>query len=105
MNVRLITVFGFLLLLSGCTWISLTAEGEKVQVKGKFDVAGCNHLGKTTATVTDKVIGLQRKEHIIRDNLETLARNAAADMGGDTIVPIGKIKEGRQSFKIYKCKR
>jgi len=100
---------GLLLILSlvavgGCSSISLTEQGKKIRIVGNHDVAGCKVIGTTTATVTDKVIGLQRKEPVIRDDLETLARNAAVNMGGDTIVPEGKLKKGKQTFKVYKCK-
>ena len=32
-----------------------------------------------------------------------LARNAAADMGGDTIVPTSAVNEGKRSYAVYKC--
>ena len=104
MKLKLTVIFLSLVVLGGCTWISLTPEGQKVRVVGSHDVAACKHIGKTTATVTDKVAGLKRKEHIIKENLEMLARNAAANMGADTIVPVGKIEGGRQAFNVYKCK-
>ena len=91
------------LFLSGCSWLELSPEGKKVHVLRATDVEHCRVLGKTTATVTDEVIGLKRKEHIVQSNLEILARNAAAEMGGDTIVPMGKVHEGKQTFKVYKC--
>ncbi len=93
-----------IVILGGCTSISLNPQGKDVRIEGSYGVAGCKSIGKTTVTVTDKVIGLKRKEHIIKGDLETLARNAAADMGGDTIVPKGKIEDGKQAFKVYKCR-
>ncbi|MDH4325133.1 MAG: DUF4156 domain-containing protein [Betaproteobacteria bacterium] len=32
-------------------------------------------------------------------------RNAAADMGADTIVPASNIVDGRQTFDVYRCLR
>jgi len=93
-----------LTLLGACSSIKLDPEGNNVRVLGSRDVVACKAIGKTTATVTDKVIGLKRKEHIIQKELETLARNAAANMGGDSIVPEGKLEGGKQVFKVYKCK-
>jgi len=92
-----------MMLLTSCTAIKLTAQGKNVRVVGRYDVAACKTIGTTTATVTDKVIGLKRKEHIIKGDLETLARNAAVTMGGDTIVPMGEIEAGKQTFKVFKC--
>ena len=90
-------------LLSGCAWVELTPQGKKVRVLSEAEVVSCKKLGTTTANVADKVGGLERKPHIIADNLETLARNAAADMKGDTIVPISAIEEGKQKFGVYRC--
>ncbi|MGD8783677.1 MAG: DUF4156 domain-containing protein [Thioalkalispiraceae bacterium] len=105
MRVNLLLILFSLVLLSGCSWIELTAQGDKVRVLARNEVAGCKYVGKTTATVTDKVIGLKRKEHIVRENLETLARNAAANMGGDTIVAETQIEQGKQTFNVYQCVR
>jgi len=93
-----------LVIASGCSSISLTQQGKTVRVHGAHGVADCKSIGKTTVTVTDKVAGLQRKEHVIKSELETLARNAAANMDGDTIVPSGKIRGGKQIFNVYKCR-
>ena len=91
------------MLLNACAWVELTPGGEKVRVLSKQEVSSCKHVGKTTATVADDVAGLKRKEHIVKQNLEMLARNAAAEMSGDTIVPASAIKDGNQTFEVYKC--
>lgn len=101
---KLVIILLGLAILSACTAIKLSPEGKNIRILGSRDVVACKVIGKTTATVTDKVIGLKRKEHIIRNELETLARNAAANMGGDTIVAKGKLEGGIQVFKVYKCK-
>jgi len=103
MKVRSTFFILVLLLLAGCTAIKLTEQGKNVRVVGRYDVAACKTIGTTTATVTDKVAGLKRKEHIVKKDLETLARNAAVSMGGDTIVPQGEIEGGKQTFKVFKC--
>lgn len=104
MKAKMIILLFSLTILSACTAIKLTPEGQNIRILGSHDVVACKVIGKTTATVTDTVIGLKRKEHIIRKELETLARNAAADMGGDTIVAKGKLEGGKQLFKVYKCR-
>jgi hypothetical protein len=35
--------------------------------------------------------------------MQALARNSAADMGGDTVVPVSEIQDGKQTFEVYKC--
>ena len=32
-----------------------------------------------------------------------LARNSAINLGGDTVVADGEIKDGMQTFKVYRC--
>lgn len=104
MKFRWAFLFLGLVILGGCSSMSLTQQGKIVRIYDAYEVADCESIGKTTVTVTEKVAGLQRKEHIIENNLETLARNAAANMGGDTIVPVGKVKGAKQTFKVYKCR-
>jgi len=103
MRIKSLLLIAAALGLMACSWVTLTPQGDKVRVLSQAEVASCKKIGKTTATVADKVIGLERKEKIIQENLDVLARNAAADMGGDTIVPISPIQEGKQTFAVYRC--
>lgn len=92
-----------MVLLSACGWVKLTPLAESVQVRNESEVMTCSKVGTTTASVADKVAGLKRQDHIVQDNLRILARNAAADMGGDTIAPASPITDGKQIFGVYKC--
>jgi len=103
MQVKLMLAVLVLMALTACSWVKLTPQGEKVRVLTAQEVTNCKMLGKTTANVADRVGGIERKEHIVKENLETLARNAAGGMGGDTIVPASGITEGKQVFDVYKC--
>lgn len=105
MQLKVLMIILIFALLGGCSFVELTPEGKNVRVLGRNDVANCQHVGSTTASVVDKVAGLKRKEHIVKENLEILARNAATNMGGDTIVPASKIDRGKQTFNVYKCMR
>lgn len=103
MRIKSLLVVASILGLMACSWVKLTPEGEKVRVLALHEVATCKKIGKTTANVAEKVAGLERKEHIVKENLEMLARNAAAEMGGDTIVPASPIADGKQAFDVYRC--
>ena len=103
MRIKSLVVVAAVLGLMACSWVKLSPEGEKVRVLVQSEVASCKKIGKTIANVADKVAGLQRKEHVVQENLEVLARNAAAEMGGDTIVPASPIDDGKQSFDVYRC--
>lgn len=103
MRIKSLLVVASILGLMACSWVKLTPEGEKVRVLALHEVATCKKIGRTTANVADKVAGLERKEKIVKENLMMLARNAAAEMGGDTIVPASPIEDGKQAFDVYRC--
>jgi hypothetical protein len=86
-----------------CGWVELTAEGEKVRVLTASEVAKCQRLGKTTASVTEKVAGVRRHDEQILSELTIIARNAAINLDGDTVVAVGEEKDGKQVFDVYRC--
>lgn len=86
-----------------CTWVRLTSEGEEVMVKTQEQVADCKRVAKTNASLRSKVMGIERDSDKVKLELETLARNAAVEYGGNAVVPITEIEEGSQSFAVYKC--
>ena len=92
------------LAICSCTWVRLTKDGETVSVKTQDEVSDCKRVAKTNATLRSKVLGIERSEEKVKLELETLARNAAVEYGGNAVVPITEIEEGAQSFAIYKCK-
>ena len=89
-------------LLSSCSGIKLTNAGEKVRILDPGEVSSCRKLGKTNNAVTARVV-VERPEDAIAKELRILARNSAAGMGGDTIVPLTVIENGQQTFEVYKC--
>lgn len=91
------------LLLQGCAWVKLTPEGEKARVLSAAEVSGCQKLGKTTVSVKGDIAGMKRLPERVQSELEILARNSAADLDGDTVVPVGQPEDGRQVFDIYRC--
>ena len=100
---KTITLFFLCLLITSCTTVKLTHEGEKARVLSKDEVTKCQYVGKTTSTTTDKVVGVKRHQIIINDELKMLARNAAHKLGGDTVVAENEEVDGRQTFLIYRC--
>lgn len=90
------------LAISACATIKLTPEGEKVRVLDPDEVDTCRELGNTNTSVTSTVI-VDRPIETITKELRIIGRNSAARMGGDTIVPLTVIDQGKQSFVVYKC--
>ena len=59
----------------------------------------------TELTIKDLHVEVDGKEKKVKTELEYQARNsAAADFeGGDTIVAISVVTDGKKKFEVYKC--
>ncbi|HHO48783.1 MAG TPA: DUF4156 domain-containing protein [Desulfobacteraceae bacterium] len=100
------TVLLGILLLGGCTWVKPTPGGNQVRLaSGPTEIVGCMKLGNTTVSLVDKVGYFQRSRQKVEAELSILGRNSAAEMGGDTILPISEVYEGERSFAVYRCGR
>ena len=89
--------------LAGCTWVKVTDAGESVSVLESRAVSACKGLGKVTAISRAKVAGVKRSSEKLARELETIARNEAASMGGDTVVPLSEIDGNERVFRVYQC--
>lgn len=92
-----------MLWLSGCAWVETTKEGGEVLLVKSYNVQSCQHLGSTRSTVKHEIGPITRSEDKVREELVTLAKNHAADMGGDSIVAAGPATDGSMTFDVYKC--
>ncbi len=90
-------------IISGCVFVQPTVEGKKVRVLTAQEVERCKPLGSLTSRVADRVGVILRSEDAIQEDVVQNAKNSAADMGGDTVVPIGKAADGKQDFEVFKC--
>lgn len=98
-----LTLAAFTLTLTACAWVKPTPEGERVQVLTAAEVTDCIDMGRTTASLKDRVAGIERSKNKVKWELITLARNSAANMDGDTIAPLSEVNNGSQIFGVYKC--
>ena len=89
--------------LVGCTWVKTTPEAEQVRIVPRDRVADCKQLGDVSTYTKAKVAGVNRKATKVQEELETLARIEAAEMGADTIVAASQISNGRQTYTAYQC--
>lgn len=87
----------------GCTWVEPTKEGNEVLLVKSFNIESCVKLGTANTSVKHKVGPITRSEEKVTEELITLAKNRAAEMGGDSIVAKAPASEGSMSFEIYKC--
>ena len=100
---KLILVAAIGTVFAGCASPKLNTGGEKIRVLSPDEVTSCRQLGKATGSVVSKVAGIDRPEESMEEELETLGRNSAAKMGGDTIVPLTVMENGQRTFQVYKC--
>ena len=94
------------ILLSACTYgIVLDPGGQQVRVawNGNLGVRSCRDVGKITVSVLSRIGPVDRNDIKVRDELEIMARNQAAQMYADTIVPLGDPHDGEQSWEGYGC--
>ena len=92
-----------ILILTSCTWVEPTKEGSEVLLVKAFNVETCKKLGTTNVSVKHKVGIITRSEEKVTEELITLAKNRAAEMGGNSIVAKEPASEGAMSFEIFKC--
>jgi len=91
-------------LLSACSWgITMDPAAKNVRTAWSGDVSGCRELGKVTVSVMDHVGPVDRNTITVRDELEVLARNQAAEMHADTIKPLAEPSNGSQPWGAYQC--
>jgi hypothetical protein len=92
-----------LLAASGCTWVDAVPGASRVTLVMPQHVSQCQSLGTTTSQVKAQVGPVHRSESKVQEELLTLARNSAVEIGGDTLVAEGPPSQGTQRFRIYKC--
>ena len=90
-------------LSAGCSWVSLTDQGEHVEVVSDNEILGCERIGSTKASVLRKIWFVPRRRSVVRTELETLARNEGGALGGNTVTPFPSKHDGEREFAVYRC--
>jgi hypothetical protein len=89
--------------VSGCTWVDPVPGASRVTLVMPQHVSQCQPLGSTTSQVKAQVGPVHRSESKVEEELLTLAKNSAVEIGGDTLVAEGPPNQGTQRFRIFKC--
>jgi hypothetical protein len=85
----------------GCAWVKLTDAGAAVAVRDAADVGACSKVGVASVR-TATVAGVRPDRKIIEEVL-VMAKNQAADLGGNAIVASTPLTDGGQKFDVYRC--
>lgn len=102
-RVRVSIVFSLVILSTSCTWVKVSESGEDIRVANLSEVAACERVGKVTSVSKAKVAGIKRSEKKLSTELETIARNQALGLGGNTVVALGQITGDEQTFQVFNC--
>lgn len=101
MSLLLVAAVG---LTSACTWVKVDEKGANIAVANAANVRNCEKVRTVNVNVKDNFVGsMKRDPNKVATELTNLARNQAANYDGDTIVPVSMVKDGRQSFDVFKC--
>jgi hypothetical protein len=98
----LVAATATLLAASGCTWVHM-APGAKSVAVATATPAGCEQRGEVEVSVKDSIACYDRDRLRVRDELETLARNEAPGLGGDTVQALDGYEDGTQRFAVWRC--
>lgn len=90
---------------TACTWVTLDQQAVAVRLMPASAVADCKRIGSTTSTTKATIGPFERGRRKVQTELLTLARNSAASMGGNALTENGPMKNGKQTFTVYKCDR
>lgn len=90
------------LALSACTWVHMAPGAKAVRVV-EATPAGCEARGEVEVSVKDSIAFYERNRLRVRDELETLARNEAPGLNGDTVQPLDAYDDGVQRYAVWRC--
>ena len=99
---NLLAPLAALIVLGGCSFVQLSDAGAGVAQLGAADAVNCTDMGTVSANTRDKVV-VNRSRAQVQEELIVLARNEAAGLGANAIVPLGQPENGSQQFRAYRC--
>ena len=104
---RLVRSLFFLsiIFLEACVWVDLKPGGQSVRVVNASESPRCKRVGHVTSETTAEIIGIPRDGESVNNELTRIARNQAADMGGNAVLAIGPVRNGSQNFDVLRCPR
>jgi len=97
------SILALAVIASACSWVDLNPAAEDVLILKPSQAKQCEQMRRTTSQVMDKIWFVGRNEEKMGEELATLARNTAAESGGNAIMAVSKIAEGKQTFAILNC--
>jgi hypothetical protein len=105
MRISNLLAIAVVLTTGGCTWVSVSPQATQAGVVAlSLDrVANCRLLSQTQVSIANNIGVFERMPSDVEHDLTNLAINEAAKSGGDTVAALSPVKDGAQTFGIYKC--
>ena len=101
LNIGLLSLLTFGLV--ACSFVKLNPQAQTVTViPSNTMLNNCKYLGSTNASLWSKADTFQSQAKV-ESQLDTLARNEAATMGGNTVMPTSVINNGQRAYSVYNC--
>ena len=96
-------LLGSLMSISACSFVSLNSDAENITVStNSSTLTNCKFLGNTNVSLWSKADTFQSNEKV-EDQLNTLARNQAAALNGNTVIAKSAISNGQRTYAVYNC--
>lgn len=90
-------------ILASCSFVTLNPQAKSVTVIPNANaVSNCKFLGNTNVSLWSKAGTFQSTDKI-ESQLDILARNEAAGMGGNTVTPNSPINNNQRAYSVYNC--
>jgi hypothetical protein len=96
-------LLGALIGSTGLGFVDLTEEGSKVRQAKTNEVEECKKIGQGTASTRSKRIFFNRRSGSVRDELIGLAKNEAANLEANTVVPDKINESGKMNWTAFYC--
>jgi hypothetical protein len=100
-----ITIAAIAIILGGCAFVSLDSAARRVSIiptEKSSLLSQCKFLGNTTVSLWGKADTFQSND-TVEKQLNTLARNEAAKIGGDAVIANSDINGNKRDYKVYDC--
>ena len=92
-----------LLSITSCSLFRSAARVEDIRVVNTHDVKECVEIATTEVSLMPGSMENYRSDDDLAASLEQLARETAAQIGGNTIAARGEIDNRSQLFTVYRC--
>ena len=94
----------FFTTLTACSFVDLDPQAKNIVVQDDSSkLKECESLGTINVSVWSKADSFQ-SQNTVEEQLDTLARNQAATMGGNAVKASSEINNGQRAYGVYKCK-